>query len=157
MTGNSTMPLVMTNVIFYFAWFSLQLMLKGENCHRYSLLLKLVGPLSAIVMNYFKDGGNTETVYGFMCMINYDLMFMCQGLIDQTYMKMQLKSRGEWAETMIAPACLIIYSLAMSITSPSVTKGADYLFFYPLYEPKWLMNTYTMGSYFNLFMLTWWC
>lgn len=90
-------------------------------------------------------------------MINYDLMFMCQGLLDQTYMKMQIKSRAEWAQTVLAPACLIIYSLVISITSPSVTKGADYLFFYPLYEPKWLMNTYTIGSYFNVFFLSWWC
>ena len=92
-----------------------------------------------------------------MAMINYDLMFMCQGLIDQTYMDMQLKSRAEWSKTMVAPAMLYIFSITVSVTSPTVEKGTLNLFFYPLYFPTWLQNTYTLGSFWWVFLLSWWC
>ena len=70
---------------------------------------------------------------------------------------MQLRSRAEWAKTMIAPAMLMIFSLTVSVSSPTVTKGTLNLFFYPLYFPTWLQNTYTLGSFWWVFLLSWQC
>ena len=92
--------------MFYAIWFLIQpwMLSHGKNSYKYSLLLKCIGPLSSWCLNYWRDGTNDHNMYGLFCMVNYDLMFMCQGLVDQTYNEMQRKSRGEWAKTMVGPA-----------------------------------------------------
>ena len=84
LSGSSTLPMVYTNVLFYIMWFTIQpyMLSKGKYAYKYSLLLKCIGPISSFCLNYWRDGTNGDNLYGFMSMINYDLMFMCQGLID---------------------------------------------------------------------------
>jgi hypothetical protein len=50
-------------------------------------MLKAIGPISLFILNEFRDGHNEETVYGFLAMINYDIIFMAQGIIDMLVWK----------------------------------------------------------------------
>jgi hypothetical protein len=59
-------------------------------------------------------------------------------MIDQFYMEEILKIRGEIAKTMFAPFNLIIFSIVVSVTSPTVQKREGFLYAYPLYAPTWL-------------------
>jgi hypothetical protein len=43
----------------------------------------------------------------------------------------------------------------ISITTPSVTTREGFLFYYPIYEPVWLQNSYTLGGYFWIFFYAW--
>ena len=60
---------------------------KRENGYKYSLLLRFIGPFGTILLCRFKEGTSTQPLYVFVSMINFDLMFMAQGLIDQVYYK----------------------------------------------------------------------
>ena len=50
-------------------------------------MLKAIGPISLFILNEFRGGHNEETVYGFLAMINYDIIFMAQGIIDMLVWK----------------------------------------------------------------------
>lgn len=58
------------------------LILKQEDGYRYSLYIRLIGFTATICLNYFYDGKSKDGIYGLLAMINYDLVFMAQGLID---------------------------------------------------------------------------
>ena len=40
------------------------------------ILLKLIGPISTILLNFARDGYNDGVLYGFVAQLNYDLVFM---------------------------------------------------------------------------------
>lgn len=76
LVGEDTLGIVYTNVFFYIFWFGSYKLVEGKDGYKYSLLLKIIGPLSSFGLNYWKDGDFAETSYAFMAMINYDLNFM---------------------------------------------------------------------------------
>ena len=49
--------------------------------------MKGVGPIGSFCLNYYRDGTNVETLYGLLAMVNYDLLFMSQGIVDNIYKK----------------------------------------------------------------------
>ena len=53
----------------------------------YAAFLKLIGPIGSLFLCYFKEGANTDEIYGFLAMINFDLVFMSQGIIDSVFIK----------------------------------------------------------------------
>lgn len=59
-----------------------RLLVNEKRGHKFSLLLKLVGPITCIILNIVKDGKNATTQYGFLLQLNFDLVFMAQGLTD---------------------------------------------------------------------------
>jgi hypothetical protein len=69
----------------------------------------LIGPFSVILLCYFKDGTSDDTIYNFVTMISFDLVFMTQGLIDQTYRVEQSQLFYELKETMWAPFAFWAY------------------------------------------------
>lgn len=80
-------PMIFILTFYYGLYFGLQMLLKRENGHRYGLLIKMIGPICSFTLNLYRDGNNQETVYGLLAMINYDLIFMGQGLLDGMYTK----------------------------------------------------------------------
>jgi hypothetical protein len=49
------------------------------NCY---FCIKLIGLVSSFIHNHYQLSGDYETIYGFLSKINYDLIFMGQGIID---------------------------------------------------------------------------
>lgn len=66
---------------------------------KYAVLLKITGPLGTLVLSYFKDGTNIDEIYGFLAMINFDLVFMCQGIVDSVFSKELEKSMNLFSNT----------------------------------------------------------
>jgi len=81
----SLLPIVMWIFVFNLIYFVAQPYLLEKSGGKYLLLLKAIGPLCALVLNEWRDGKNEETIYGFMAMINYDIIFMAQGVVDKLY------------------------------------------------------------------------
>jgi len=54
---------------------------------RNALLLKLIGLFATWGLNYYKDGNTNNNIYGFVAQLNYDFIFLIQGLVDHTYLK----------------------------------------------------------------------
>ena len=84
---SSLLPMVLiltlNQVLFHIIpW---KLVKNRENGYKYSYYLRLIGVLSVILLCVFRDGYNEGTIYSFLCMINFDIVFMTQGIIDQTY------------------------------------------------------------------------
>ena len=73
--------MVLMLALFYLCMFVLPWWIRRKE-GKYALILKAVGPTFVTIMNCFRDGENSTLMYGFLAMINYDLTFMAQGLID---------------------------------------------------------------------------
>jgi len=73
--NDELVSMVWVTLAFYLIFFASQVLV-AKHLPNHFLLLKLIGPLSAWAMNYYRDGKNGETKYGFLAMINYDFMFM---------------------------------------------------------------------------------
>jgi len=70
------------------------------------------------------------------------------------YFKQQLKERDQIMSTWKTPFLAILCVSIMAATSPSVNANEGDIFYYPLYEVKWLMNSYTIGSFFFVYYLS---
>ena len=149
----SLLPMVVTLLCIYLMMFVVQ-PLQQKYLPNHYLLIRLCGPIATIFLNAWRDGKNFETIYGFLAMINYDLVFMAQGILDMAYFKQQVKERDEILSTWKTPFIAILGVCTMAYTSPSVTENEGFIFFYPLYEVKWLMNSYTLGSFFFVYYLS---
>jgi hypothetical protein len=73
-------------LINYAMYFFLPLIVTNrEDGYKYSMHLKLIGPIATILLNFARDGNNNGVLYGFISQLNYDLVFMMQGLTDQVF------------------------------------------------------------------------
>ena len=90
-----------------------------ENGYKYSYHLRLIGALSIILLCIFKDGYKDGTIYNFVCMINFDLVFMTQGIIDQTYRPEQEKLFDELKDTMLAPFSFFAFFMMYQASCPT--------------------------------------
>jgi hypothetical protein len=69
------------------AFFSAYYIIQLFDISRNALLLKLIGIFACIGLNYYKDGANPNKIYGFVAQLNYDFIFLIQGLVDHIYLK----------------------------------------------------------------------
>ena len=53
------------------------------------------------------------------------------------------------------PCTLLLWGLNQALFSPMVYHNEGFLFFYPLYTPKWLQCCYTAGSFYLVFFQCW--
>lgn len=104
----------------------------GENWYKYTLIIQLIGPIACILMNQI-NAKSTATLYGFVRMINYDLIFMAQGLVNQTYSKEMTKIKNELSETVCVIWCFWWFLVIYSISAPTSSNNTGYVFYYPLY------------------------
>ena len=123
-------------IIIYAMYFFLPLIvINREDGYKYSNLLKIIGPIATILLNIARDGYNDGQIYGFCAQLNYDLVFMMQGLIDQVFWKEQEKSRNELSKTLWPPVTVFFFFLFMSFTTPVNYNNTFYeVFYYPLYR-----------------------
>lgn len=82
----SDIVLYLVILIYYFVPHNL--IKKSENGYKFSLIIRLFGMVGTMILCCFRNGkeGN-NMLYVFVSMINFDLMFMAQGVIDQVYHK----------------------------------------------------------------------
>eukprot|EP00356_Strombidium_inclinatum_P005144 CAMPEP_0170505448 /NCGR_PEP_ID=MMETSP0208-20121228/50983_1 /TAXON_ID=197538 /ORGANISM="Strombidium inclinatum, Strain S3" /LENGTH=165 /DNA_ID=CAMNT_0010786315 /DNA_START=750 /DNA_END=1243 /DNA_ORIENTATION=- len=115
--------------------------------HQYSLLIRLIGPVMHIALNFFKDGNEYYPMYGFLTIINYDLIFMAQGIVDQVYAEEQKQAKEELSKTAWMPLGFFLFFLGYAITCPVGFSNSGYDFYYPLYDHTYLQSFHTTGSW----------
>lgn len=113
----------------------------------YALALKVVGPLVHCLLNIFKDSNGFSPKYGFLATINYDFIFMAQGMIDQLYAKEIQQSKNYFKDSVVVPLSFISFFLFYSLTCPTPTDTAGFLYYYPLYDQTWHQNLHVGGSW----------
>ena len=121
---NSLLPIVITlmvnQALFYIIpW---KLVKTKENGYKYSYHLRRSGAFSDILLCWCKDGENSDTIYAFVCMMNFDLVFMTQGIIDQTYRSEQEKLFDELKDTMLAPFSFFAFFMMYQASCPTPPK-----------------------------------
>jgi len=100
------------------------------NCYH---SLKLIGLVSSFVHNHFLISGDYDTVYGFLSKINYDLIFMAQGIIDFLCIE---QTTAEWesiSKTPWTPFIMMVVQMCIALTMPMNNTREGYLFYYPIY------------------------
>ena len=148
-------PMVFVMVFFYGLYFFLQMLLKFENGHKYGLLIKFIGIAASFALNVYRDGTNQETVYGLLSMIDYDMLFMANGLLDSLYAKEMQKCYDDNSKTLLMPMCFMGYGLNLAVDTPTIYKNEGFLFFYPLYVPWWAQCFHSLGSFYYVYFLAW--
>jgi hypothetical protein len=83
----SLIPMVFVMAFFYGVFFTTQILLTHEHGQKYGLLVKSIGVFACFALNKYRDGSNQETVYGLLSMIDYDMLFMANGMLDSLYAK----------------------------------------------------------------------
>ena len=94
-------------------------------------------------------------MYRFVSQLNYDLIFMAQGIVDQIYWKEMTKSRQELSQTMWSIAMVFGFWFMHSMTSPTNVTDQGYLFFYPIYPVTTLQSLHTTGTFMWLYIVNW--
>jgi hypothetical protein len=151
----SLVPMVCTLMFVYVIHYSAQCLYQLKDGYKYCVIVKAVGPIGCFMLNYWRDGSNQETLYGLFAMVNYDLLFMAQGAIDTIYHKEQTKCYEENSKTILMPCMFILFGLNLAFASPTVYHNEGFLFFYPLYAPKWAQNFHVFGSFYYTYLLQW--
>lgn len=67
--------------VFFAVCMLVQLFLKDRQPVWY-VLIKFIGPITCCFLNNYRDGTNSSATYGFLATVNYDIVFMAQGLLD---------------------------------------------------------------------------
>jgi len=141
-------PMLLVLGFAYMVHFAAQLIFKFENLRKYGFLIKLIGPLASYGLNYWRDGHRDETIYGLYAMINYDLLFMSQGIVDTIYSEELQCSFDYFSKTSVMPFMFVLWGINASVFSPLAYHDENFLFFYPLYNPTWMQSLYTSGSFY---------
>ena len=88
-------------------------------------------------------------------MINYDAVFFSQGLVDQLYFKQMMRTRKSLGNTVLAPACVVLFLFLYAVSSPMNYTQTGFLFFYPLYTDYTIQCLYTTGTWAWVYLVTW--
>ena len=88
-------------------------------------------------------------------MINYDLLFMSQGIVDTIYAEELEESFEFCSKTVIMPFMFVLWGLNTCLFSPLAYHDEGFLFFYPLYHPTWMQCLYTSGSFYLVYLQVW--
>ena len=83
--------------------------------------MKFVPLLACLTMHRWRDGNNHDNLYGLFAMVNYDMLFMSAGMVDNFYWyqhkdtikKASLDHPG-------TPMTLTIMSFVIAITMPAM-------------------------------------
>lgn len=67
-------PQVAMQMLFYCFLMFGQLLMNEDRLWTYQAI-KIAGPLCTFLMNFWRDGRDAGAVYGFLAMVNYDIVF----------------------------------------------------------------------------------
>lgn len=122
-TGNNygvryLLPSIATLAAVMFFFYTFQLAINTENGDKYAMWIKAIGPLGSIALNLWKDQAPDRPLHHVLMMINYDAIFFSQGVVDQLYFKPMMRTRNKMAETVWAPAIILLGILFYALSSP---------------------------------------
>jgi hypothetical protein len=75
------------SLVIVSAYFTIQYAVLFLNINENNALhLKWIGPIAAILLNIYRLNDTGNGLYNFVSMLNYDYLFMAQGVVDQIYL-----------------------------------------------------------------------
>ena len=159
-TGNNygiryLLPSNLTLACIIFFFYTFQLLIYTEGGDKYALLIKIIGPLGSMALNYWKDQAPNQPLHHVLMMINYDAIFFSQGCVDQLYFKAMMRQRNKASKTVWAPLCVLFAILLYALSSPTVYSQTGFLFFYPLYSDYTIQCLYTTGTWMWIYITAW--
>jgi len=99
-------------------FYTFQLLIYTENGAKYAMWMKLLGPISSIALNVWKDQAADRPLHHVLMMINYDAVFFSQGMVDQLYFKQMMRTRKGLGETIAAPFLVLFFIFMYAMCSP---------------------------------------
>ena len=75
------------DILIYVLYFYACILIKKEGGSKFGLPIKFIGIFGSYLLNIYRDGRNQESKYGLISMLNYDLFFIAQGVIDGIFSK----------------------------------------------------------------------
>lgn len=121
---SSSLPCVMilfTSHILYFMFTAF--VIPKPTGYKYIHLLRAIGICSMLLFNIFKSQQHSDfdSTYGFFIMINYDVMFMAQGLVDTTFKEEYDKRWEELKDTPLVPLSMFTFFLMYAECCPTAS------------------------------------
>ena len=104
-------------MLMYASFFSVHILLKKKNGHRYVIILKLIGPITSWLLNSQKISVD-QVLYNFLTMINYDLLFMTQGCVDTFFQEELDKCYREFSRTPMSLLAFIYWGINQGLFLP---------------------------------------
>jgi hypothetical protein len=126
------------NIVLCFSFavsFGFQVYLQGLSENEYSgaLLLKLLGPVTSICLNFFKYGSMEKNFYGINMMICYHIVFFAQGVVNQVW-RDKLNQHSDYLRaTSIYPFYVVGAIMIYGVNLPGNYTDVGFMFFYPIY------------------------
>merc|ERR1712046_332698 len=108
------------------------------NGDKYAMIIKIVGVLGSICLNWWKDQAPNQPLHHVLMMINYDAVFFSQGVVDQLYFKQMMRQRNKLGKTAWAPLSVLAA-----------------IFLYALYSDYTIQCLYTSGTWMWVFFTAW--
>ena len=140
-------------IIFFF--YVVQLSIYTQNGDKNAMIIKVLGPLGSIALNFWKDQAPNQPLHHVLMMINYDAVFFSQGVVDQLYFKPMMRTRNKLAKTVWAPLAVLFGILLYALSCPMNYSETGFLFFYPLYSDYTIQCLYTTGTWMWVYLVTW--
>ena len=69
------LPSTLTLICIFFIFYVFQLLIYTEDGTKYAMMMKLIGPLGSIALNYWKNQEPNMQLHHILMMINYDAVF----------------------------------------------------------------------------------
>ena len=150
------LPSISILVLFYGLAYLISYPLhKFQNGYKVALWAKLIGPLCCILMNNFKYGSYDNNFYGLLMGIQYDTIFLAQGILDQQHIEPCLKYRNELAKTVLTPLSIGMFYVMNAFTSPMNHSDTGFLFYYPLYFKFEFQSLFVLGTWQWTYAIVW--
>jgi len=112
------LPSTLTLMCIMFLFYTFQLLIHTENGDKYAMMIKIIGPIGGIALNYWKTQEPNMSLHHLLMMVNYDAVFFSQGCVDQLYFKQMLRTRNKIGKTTWAPLTVLAAILLYALSSP---------------------------------------
>lgn len=120
-----------------------------------ALLLKLIGPVTSICLNFFKYGSDDKNFYAINMMMCYHIVFFAQGLVNQQWRDKLNQHSDYLRSTAIYPFFVIGSIMMYGVNMPGNYTNVGFMFFYPIYGSTVMQSLFTTGTWQIIYGLEW--
>lgn len=117
--------------------------------------MKFLGPITCIILNFFKISGDDQKIYDMLMMLIYYIVFYTQGIFDHCYTAQSNKYRSEILNSAKAPLFFGLIATLIFACEPSNYTGTGSIFVYPIYTDHYVQGFYTTGTWLWIMVLIW--
>ena len=149
------LPMAMVNLGYNLVLMVMTYILSNVENDHWKIMIKFIPPLACCTLHHWRNGWNQEDLYGLFSMINYDMIFMSAGMVDNFYWHTHKKTLvTTFVNSNLAPFMVVSMSFIIAITIPAIDVNTGDIFNYPLYAFTWVQCFYSIGGWFWIYFWT---